>query len=81
LAADLPEPGALTHNVKVIEEKSDAREYSLVLEGSSGTTQLLKVRRNRSNVTVHGGTESGSGVMVTFRGETGIQRQTISFRW
>jgi hypothetical protein len=81
LAADLPEPGSLTHQVKVIEEKLDTREYSIVLEGSPGATQLLKVRRNRSNVTVHGGTESGGGVIVTFPNETGIQRQIISFHW
>ncbi|HEY1950747.1 MAG TPA: glycogen debranching protein [Bryobacteraceae bacterium] len=81
LAADLPEPAALTHQVKVIDEKSDTREYSLVLEGSPGATQLLKVRRNHSNVTVHGGTESGSGVMINFPGDAGDQRQTVSFRW
>jgi hypothetical protein len=77
----LPAPGSLTHQVKVIEEKSGTREYSIVLEGSPGATQLLKVRRNRSNVTVHGGTELGGGVIVTFPGEAGNQRQTISFRW
>jgi glycogen debranching enzyme len=81
LATDLPLPGSLTQQVKVIEESLDARAYTIVLEGPAGVTRLLKVRRNRSQVTLEGGTESSSGVLVTLPAGSGIQHQTVSFRW
>ncbi len=67
--------------MKVTEEKADARDYVIVLEGPPGATQLLKVRRNRSNVTVQGGTETDADVAVILPEGTGVQRQTISFHW
>jgi glycogen debranching enzyme len=81
LATELPVPGSLTQQVKVIEERLDTRSYTIVLEGPAGVTQLLKVRRNRSQVTVQGGAESSSGVMVMLPAGSGIQHQTVSFRW
>jgi glycogen debranching enzyme len=81
LPEHLPEPGAATKHVKVVEEKADAHEFAIVLEGPAGTTQLLNVRRNRGNVTVEGGAQSGSNVLVTFPPGSGIQRQRISFHW
>jgi hypothetical protein len=81
LASDLPAPGLLTQQVKVVDEKLDTHEYSIVLEGPPSATQFLKMRRNRSHVGVQGGAESAGGVMVTLPGGSGVQRQTVSFHW
>ncbi|HMF78285.1 MAG TPA: hypothetical protein VK604_21685 [Bryobacteraceae bacterium] len=81
LAAELLEPGSLTRHAKVIEEKLYTREYTIILEGPPRSTQLLKVRRNQPDISVQGGTASGSDVIVTFPDGPGVQQQQVSFRW
>lgn len=81
LRQELPEPGARTHQVKVLDEHSEAREFSVTLEGWPGSTQMLELRRHRKNISVQGATATATNLTVQFPEGDGWQKQTVVLRW
>ena len=81
LRQELPEPGASTHQVKVLDEHSERREFSVTLEGWPGSTQVLELRRHRKNISVQGATATATNLTVQFPNGDGWQKQTVVLRW
>jgi hypothetical protein len=84
----LPLPGARTAQMKVLAERAEGRSLTLELEGMSGTTTELKMRRNVARVVVRaeGGTVvrgAGEldGLVVRFPAGSGYQPQVVTLRW
>jgi glycogen debranching enzyme len=86
----LPLPGAETQQLKVLNQKEDARSLTLELEAQGGSTYDLPLRLNGLRSTVHaeGATVSlpashtGLGkLQVAFPMGAGYQKQTIRITW
>ena len=84
LRHELPLPGSLTEQMKVLRESRGERNLTLELEGAAGSTETLKLRRNqpRLDVRVQGGTMMGSDqLQVTFPEGNGYQRAKLILSW
>jgi hypothetical protein len=87
---DLPLPGAVTSQLKVLDQKSDAKSLTLELEAQGGASYDLPLRVNVARVAIHaeGATVSAAGgedglrtLHVVFAQGAGYQRQRIRLTW
>jgi glycogen debranching enzyme len=79
--AHLPEPGAVTTQLKVLSETYSANEASYVLEAQGGSVYDLPLRTNGSLPTVAGAAIEGKKLRVRFPSGPGYQRTSITLRW
>jgi hypothetical protein len=82
IPAALPEPGAVTTELKVISERASDRRFDVVLEAQAGSTLDLAIRLNRPNVRIEGGELlGGSKVRIQMPAGSGYQRHNLAFSW
>jgi hypothetical protein len=85
----LPEPGSLTSQPRVIDESYQAENLTLTLEGIAGTTVDLFLRNNRlsasgkraTDVTAEGAEKIGDKLRVTFPQGSGFITQKVQISW
>jgi hypothetical protein len=77
----LPECGARTAQMKVMQTTYEGRSLRLELEGVGGSTSELRVTKNEAvAVKAEGATLEGDALRVKFVGE-GYQTQVVTLRW
>jgi hypothetical protein len=81
IPASLPEAGSLTSQLKVLDEQFSSRKAVFTLEAWGGSVYDLPVRLNLPQITVKGGTISGSKLHVAFPDGEGYQKAIITFAW
>jgi len=80
----LPLPGSRTAQMKVLKESNGERNLTLELEGTSGSTATLKLRKNQPklNVQVQGGTMiDAERLQIRFPDGDGYQRSKLVLSW
>jgi hypothetical protein len=84
----LPEFGAETKQLKVLDQEWTPRQYSLTLSGSGGSTYQLLLRENAANLHVHAeGAALGPLVhglrtaTVIFPANVGYTTRAVTFQW
>jgi glycogen debranching enzyme len=81
VAHGLPERGARTAQMKVMQTTYEGRSLRLELEGVGGSTSELRVTKNEAvTVKAEGATLEGDALRVTFVGD-GYQTQVVTLRW
>jgi glycogen debranching enzyme len=84
IAQALPEAGAETAMMKVLDEQSSERELKVKLEAPGGSTQNLSLRVNGPDpkgLSFAGGVRQGDNLLVAFPPGTGYQTQTVDITW
>lgn len=77
-----PNPGSRTSGLKVVNEKTTARDISVQLEAPAGSTQRLYLRSNiKKPVHVEGGEQQGNFVLIHFPEGNGYQTQNVTISW
>jgi glycogen debranching enzyme len=77
----LPERGARTAQMKVMQTTYEGRSLRLELEGVGGSTSELRVTKNEAvTVKAEGATLEGDALRVTFVGD-GYKTQVVTLRW
>ena len=77
----LPEPGAKTEELKVLDEQYGGNQVELTLEGEGGSTHELPLRINRPGLKLSGADTNGHTLRIRFRPGTGRQRESVILRW
>ena len=67
-------------DLKVVDERRTAADYSVDFEAPGGAVYDLPVRLNRSGIAASARMSSGR-VHVVFPQGAGFQRQTVRFSW
>jgi hypothetical protein len=88
VAIPVPEFGAESHQLKVIDQKVAAHSFALTLAGIGGETYKLQLRENAPNLHIHadGATLGASSqglrsAKVTFPPGAGYTDKTVVFSW
>jgi len=81
IPATLPNPGDETRMLKVLEEHYGDHEAVFTFAGQASATYDLRLRLNRRNVTVEGGTVANDHLHLAFSNGTGYQQQTVIFHF
>jgi hypothetical protein len=81
IPAHLPLEGALTSQLKVLDEQMSARKAVFSLAAQAGSTYHLPIRLNRPNITVQGGDLEAGRLHVQFPNGSGYQTTTVTFTW
>jgi hypothetical protein len=89
LAHALPEPGATTQQIKVIDQQSSANSLTLTLSGMANSHQTLLMRVNDTHArpridgaqTAAPGNSSLRSVEVQFGPGEGYVEKTVKFTW
>jgi glycogen debranching enzyme len=88
LKSQLPEFGAETRQLKVLDQNISARHYTLTLSGIGGASYQLLLRENAANLVIHAdGATLGAlnhglrPVTVEFPNGPGYVTKTITFSW
>ncbi len=81
IPADLPEPGASTSQLKVLDEQYGARQAVFNFEAQGHATYDLPVRINHAHVTVQGAELFNGKLRVQFPEGSGYQGKTVTFVW
>jgi hypothetical protein len=89
MAHALPEPGATTQQMKVIDQQSSANSLTLTLSGMANTRQTLMVRVNDTRARPHiegaqiaiQGNPSLRPLEVQFGAGDGYVEKTLKFTW
>ena len=87
VTSELPVAGAVTTQMKVLEEVAGARSLELRLSGMGGTREKISLRRNKAGVVVRadGATVAGEGalgsVVVEFPAGAGYVEKTVKLTW
>lgn len=77
----LPEQGAETKQLKVLDEQIATGQAVFQLEAQAQSEYDLPLRLNRRNVKVEGATIEGGKLRVRFPAGEGYQSQTVKFTW
>ncbi len=77
----LPEAGAQTQQLKVLDEQYAAHSLVLTVEAPGGTTHELPLRVNRSGLRLSGADTDGRTLRIRFRSGAGRQREVIRLTW
>ena len=77
----LPEAGARTQQLKVLNEEYTADQLVLTVEAPGGSTHELPLRINRAGIRLTGGETDGQNLRIHFRPGTGYQREIITLSW
>jgi hypothetical protein len=81
IPGDLPEPGAETTQLKVIDQTYDAHQAAFTFAGIGGSSYALKLRLNRPHVTAEGGDVQEGELHIQFPRGTGYQVQKVVFHY
>lgn len=84
IAPALPQAGAETAMMKVVDEQSSDHELKVKLEAPGGSTQNLSLRVNGPDprqFSVAGGVRRGENLQVAFPTGMGYQTQTVDITW
>ena len=81
IPSDLPTAGSETHQLKVLDQTSSAHQARFVLAGWGGSSHDLKIRLNRSHVTVDGAHLNGNSLHLKFADSPGYQTQSVTFHF
>jgi hypothetical protein len=83
LSHALPEPGALTSQIKVLDEKYGNRSLQLKLSAPAGSRQSLFLRRNsaKTNLRINGATASAGQLIVQFPSGKDYVEQVVTITW
>ncbi|HZS54881.1 MAG TPA: glycogen debranching protein [Bryobacteraceae bacterium] len=77
----LPEPGAETKQLKVLDEEFSSRQTVIRFEAQGQSIYDLPVRLNRPRITVAGGELANGKLHLLFPGGDGYQNKTVIFSW
>ena len=78
---ELAEAGSRTQGLKVVEERYDDRSATITFSGPASSRYHIRLRRNRSGITVDGATTSEDELLLTIPPGSGYQTQTVTLRW
>ena len=81
IPAALPQEGAPTEQLKVIDEQLSARQAVFTFAAQGGSSFELPLRLNRSGVRVKNGEIVAGKLRVHFPDGTGYQSRTVTFVW
>ena len=87
MTSHLPMAGAVTQQMKVLDQVEGARSLTLQLSGMGGAREEMLVRRNKAGlaVRVEGGMVTGGGALgtmaVEFPAGTGYVEKTVRLSW
>jgi len=77
----LPEAGAPTHQLKVLNEQYATNRLTITMEAPGGSMYELPLRINRPGLRLSGAETEAGRVRVRFGPGTGYQQQTITLSW
>ena len=80
----LPQPGARTAMLKVLQQEAAPHSLTLLLEAEGNSTQtlFLRQRERHTHLSVEGGSVTSEGKLeVHFPAGEGYQRQQVTLRW
>ncbi|HLN02822.1 MAG TPA: hypothetical protein VK335_26265 [Bryobacteraceae bacterium] len=80
-AHGLPEAGARTEQLKVLDEQYAANRLAIAVEAPGGSTQELLLRINRPGIRLSGAETDGHSLRIHFRAGAGYQREVITLSW
>ncbi len=81
IPAHLPLEGALTSQLKVLDEQISVRKAVFILAAQGGSTYRLPVRLNRPNISVQGADLDAGKLRLQFPNGSGYQTATVTFNW
>lgn len=77
----LPEVGAQTQQLKVMDEQYAANRLVITVEAPAGSTHDLPLRINRAGLRISGAETDGHNVRIVFPSGTGRKREVITLSW
>ncbi len=77
----LPEAGAQTQQLKVLDEQYGGNRLVITVEAPAGSTQELPLRINRPGLRVSGAETDGRMLRIRFRPGSGYQREVVALSW
>jgi hypothetical protein len=77
----LPEAGARTQQLKVLDEEYAANRLVLTVEAQGGSTHELPLRINRPGLRLSGAETDGHTLRIHFRPGVGYQREIVTLSW
>jgi len=77
----LPEPGARTQQLKVLDEQYAANRLAITVEAPGGSIQELPLRINQAGIRLSGAETDGRNLRIRFRPGTGYRRETVTLTW
>jgi len=77
----LPEVGARTQQLKVLDEEYAANRLALTVEAQGGSTHELPLRINRPGLRLSGAEMDGHTLRIHFRPGVGYQRELVTLSW
>lgn len=77
----LPEAGAQTQQLKVLDEQYAANSLTITVEAPGGSTHELPFRVNRSGLRLSGAETDGHTLHIRFRSGTGRHQEVIHLTW
>jgi len=81
IPSELPEPGAITAQLKVLDEEYSSRKAVFTFEAEGRSTYDLPLRMNQPHVSVQGAEIVNGKLHVGFPEGSGYQRKTVTFAW
>ncbi len=81
IPANVPEQGATTLQLKVVDQSYADRQASFTFEAQGGRSYDLPLRLNRTRVTAKGASISNSSLHLQMGDGAGFQKQAVVFSW
>ncbi|HEY7211696.1 MAG TPA: glycogen debranching protein [Bryobacteraceae bacterium] len=81
IAAELPNPGDPTKQLKVLDQSYTAHEARFLFAAQGGSTYDLQTRLNRSEVTVDGAQMANGSIRLRFPAGNGYRTQMVTFHF
>ena len=81
IAHGLPEPGARTQQLKMLDEEYAGNRLVLTVQAPGGSTHELPLRINRTGLRLSGAETDGHSLRIHFRPGVGYQREVITLSW
>lgn len=77
----LPQEGAITEQLKAIDEEITAQQATFTFEARGGSSYELPIRLNRTGISVKDGEIAAGKLRLRFPDGIGYQRRTVTFTW
>jgi hypothetical protein len=77
----LPEVGAQTQQLKVLDEQYTANRTAITVEAPGGSVQELPLRINRPGLSLSGAATDSRSVRIRFRPGVGYQQEVVTLSW
>ena len=81
MPTNLPEQGAETRQLKVLDEELSAHQAIIRFEGQAQTRYDLPVRVNRPQTKLKGAEMRAGKLYLEFPNGSGYQTKTVTFSW